>query len=239
MLVEAIRKGDGATSLNLARADGNNEANWRDIPGPKEMEKALEEIVLSGYRDMFKAKTLEEAFLAFGSFRILCAHREGPYGVYAVNQMVEKILSDKGLIQGGVWFKGRPIMTVSNDYDLRLFNGDIGLSWVDEENSPGDMALYFPSEDGNEMRRIEPGRLPGHETVFAMTLHKSQGSEFDRVLILLGNERSRVMTRELVYTGISRAKKSVEIWSDEDTFRDTVAEPAKHGGCGLLSKIIG
>lgn len=108
-----------------------------------------------------------------------------------------------------------------NDYALRLFNGDIGITLPDPER-PGALAVFFPAENGG-VRKISPLRLPDHETVFAMTVHKSQGSEFERVLIVMPPVDSPVLTRELLYTALTRARKSVELWCGETILRAAVS----------------
>jgi exodeoxyribonuclease V alpha subunit len=104
-----------------------------------------------------------------------------------------------------------------NDYGLRLFNGDVGIALSDPANG-GALRIFFPAPDG-AMRKFEPYRLPEHETVFAMTVHKSQGTEFDRVLLVLPEGDARVLTRELLYTGVTRARKRVDLWSGEEALR--------------------
>jgi exodeoxyribonuclease V alpha subunit len=112
-------------------------------------------------------------------------------------------------------------MITVNDYNLKLFNGDIGIVLPDPD-SDGDPRVFFPSPDGG-VRKVSPVRLPLHDTVFAMTIHKSQGSEFNRLLLLLPVNDSEVLTRELIYTGLTRAKSAVEIWGDEEVFRSAVS----------------
>jgi exodeoxyribonuclease V alpha subunit len=145
--------------------------------------------------------------------------------VVTMNRMVEDILSRAGLIQArSRWYRGQPIMVSRNDYTLRLFNGDVGL--VFEPRNPkeeqGDLRAYFPREDG-AFRSLLPAKLPEHETVYAMTVHKAQGSEFDRVLLLLPDRGSELLTRELVYTGITRARKQVEIWGQLEVLREAIS----------------
>jgi exodeoxyribonuclease V alpha subunit len=123
-----------------------------------------------------------------------------------VNQAALSILDREGLINAAeLCFRGRPVLVTRNDYQLKLFNGDIGIAFPDTD-APGESAksVFFPSE-GRQLRKVIPMRLPEHETVYAMTVHKSQGSEFDRVVIVLPDNQSPVLTREPV-TGITRAK---------------------------------
>ena len=142
---------------------------------------------------------------AFGRFRVLCALRDGPRGVTALNAALTRrfraALDLPGLAEGpgaSPWFAGRPVLVSNNDYVLRLFNGDIGIALPDAD---GELLVHFPDAAApGGFRAIAPVRLPRHETAFAMTVHKSQGSEFDGVLVMLPEQRSRVLTRELLYT---------------------------------------
>ena len=113
------------------------------------------------------------------------------------------------------------MLITTNDYNLQLFNGDMGIILPDPEED-NDLRTFFRAGDGN-LRKLNPIRLPAHETVFAMTVHKSQGSEFDNVLLVLPDRESPVLTRELIYTGITRAKERVEVWGTEDVFRLAVS----------------
>ncbi len=156
----------------------------------------------------------------FGQFRILCAVRNGPLGVENINRLVEEILADVGLIEaGGNYHAGRPLLITRNDYNLRLFNGDIGV--LLQYAKRGELRAYFSGPD-ESLRDFLPLRLPVHETAYAMTVHKSQGSEFERVLLILPADDSAILTRELVYTGLTRASKQVELWAAEKPFRTMI-----------------
>ncbi|MBN2125552.1 MAG: ATP-binding domain-containing protein, partial [Deltaproteobacteria bacterium] len=164
-----------------------------------------------------------ESFRILDGFRILCALREGPWGVAAFNVLVERILRKEGLIgsEKGPWYAGRPILVTRNDYSLHLFNGDVGVLLPDPA-SQGELRAHFPGP-GGILRRFHPARLPEHETVYAMTVHKSQGSEFARVLLVLPDRDSPVLTRELLYTGITRARERVEIRGKKEVFQVAVS----------------
>ncbi len=144
---------------------------------------------------------------AFSGFSVLCAVREGPLGVTQLNLQVEQAL---GLGQGA-WYTGRPVMVTRNDYALELMNGDIGLCLP---GSDGVLRVAFPAVDGG-VRWVMPSRLDSVDTVFAMTVHKSQGSEFAHVLLVIPAQESPVLTRELVYTGLTRAKKRLTLWAPQ------------------------
>jgi exodeoxyribonuclease V alpha subunit len=112
-------------------------------------------------------------------------------------------------------------MVTRNDHTLRLYNGDVGIV-LPEPGDPTRLSVAFPGGDGG-VRHVSPARVPEHETVYAMTVHKSQGSEFDRVLLLLPPEPSRVVTRELLYTAVTRARARVAVWGTEAVVRAGVA----------------
>lgn len=141
----------------------------------------------------------------FESFRILCAVREGEWGVAGLNEAIEKRLAAQGLLrQGGEWYIGRPAMVTRNDYATGVYNGDIGVTLPDPAR-PGAPRVYFM--EGDAVRSVLASRLRSVETAFAMTVHKSQGSEFSHTVLALPRESNAVLTRELVYTGITRASR--------------------------------
>jgi exodeoxyribonuclease V alpha subunit len=144
---------------------------------------------------------------AFTEFCVLCAVREGPLGVTQLNAQVEHAL---GLGQA-TWYTGRPVMVTRNDYALDLMNGDIGLCLPAPD---GVLRVAFPAVEGG-VRWVMPSRLDSVDTVFAMTVHKSQGSEFAHVLLVLPTLESPVLTRELVYTGLTRAKQRLTLWAPQ------------------------
>jgi exodeoxyribonuclease V alpha subunit len=185
----------------------------RDPGDAEAFAKALEEAVSAGYAPYLAAGEPAERFRLFGGFRVLCAVREGPFGVTGLNRLIEKILAKKGLVSpSGLHYHGRPVLVTANDYTTNLFNGDIGMVLRDDD---GELRCFFP---GQSVRKISVTRLPEHETAYAMTVHKSQGSEFDRVLLLLPPKDSPVLTRELVYTGVTRAMTSLELWTTPEIF---------------------
>ena len=142
---------------------------------------------------------------SFNEFSVLCAVREGPFGVTQLNAHIEKALG----FTATAWYVGRPVMVTRNDYALELMNGDVGICLP---GPAGVLRVAFPSLGGN-VRWIVPARLDSVETVFAMTVHKSQGSEFHHVLLVVPAHDSPVLTRELVYTGLTRAKENLTLWA--------------------------
>ncbi|TKD45249.1 exodeoxyribonuclease V subunit alpha [Azotobacter chroococcum] len=148
---------------------------------------------------------------AFDEFQLLCAVRKGPWGVEGLNPRIAAALHRRGLLEGDQgWYEGRPVLMTRNDYSLGLMNGDIGIALrLPEPDTPAQTVLrvVFPRNDGSDgLRYILPSRLSAVETVFAMTVHKSQGSEFAHTALILPDTLNPVLTKELVYTGITRAR---------------------------------
>ena len=218
-LVEAINRGDAEQAITVLRDKTQGDVIWRSWRGSGAQ---LREIALQGYESYLKTHDPAEALDRFSDFRVLCAMRNGPYGVLELNQLIEQILSQARLLQEvDQWYRGRPVMVIRNDYNVKLFNGDVGVTFPDPEFQ-NEMRVFFWSVD-NKMRRVLPSRLPAHETVYAMTVHKSQGSEFGRVLLILPENDSPILSRELLYTGLTRAREQVEIWASESVLRAAIA----------------
>jgi exodeoxyribonuclease V alpha subunit len=214
----AINTGDGEGALELLKSGGD--ARWTEAAGTDEFYKTVRERVVAEYGEYLNAGDAVAALAKFEKFRILCALREGPRGVETLNRLAERALAEAQLISGeGRWYAGRPVMITRNDYNVNLFNGDIGIVLPD----PGDGGLraFFPSAEGAP-RGIRLARLPAHETAFAMTIHKSQGSEFDGVLMVLPPADSKILTCELLYTGVTRCRERVEIIGNTGIFIQAV-----------------
>jgi exodeoxyribonuclease V alpha subunit len=150
------------------------------------------------------------------------------------NRRIEMGLKSTGLaVEAGGMYRGRPILVTRNDYRLGIFNGDIGILWPDPAD--GVLRAWFRQADG-ELKKISPGRLPAHETAFAMTVHKAQGSEFDRVLLLLPDRDVQVLSRELLYTAATRARRHIEIRGPAGLIRKAAARSAERAS-GLAEKL--
>jgi exodeoxyribonuclease V alpha subunit len=192
----------------------------------------------SEYLIAVKNGNQEEALKAFSNTRLLCATREGDCGIQTLNQKVESALNSRNLIspsETSAWYEGRPIMVSKNDHSLGLYNGDIGICMRDED---GVLYVYFESSESG-LRRFLPSRLPDHETNYAMTIHKSQGSEFANTFMLLPDKLSPVLTRELIYTGITRAKTRLKLCGVQDILNGGVSIKTKSdsGLVYLLSQL--
>jgi exodeoxyribonuclease V alpha subunit len=220
-LSRAINEGD-AESARAVLDDGATDVRWRPLPAANRIAKTLGEQCIERCRGFIEAPTPEEALRRLGEFQILCAVREGPFGVRAINAAVEQTLVNAGVIASArPWFHGMPIMITRNDYGLGLFNGDVGLILRDAAGD-GELRAFFPDASG-VARRVLPSRLPAHEMAFAMTVHKSQGSEFGTVLTILPPVDVPILTRELLYTAVTRAREAVEIWGNEQVFATAIA----------------
>lgn len=192
-------------------------SNYSDITLHTQGEKDypyLMTLALEGYRaylnEIVQQGPPETIIAAFNRFRVLCAVREGRYGVTGLNLAISQTLASAGLIRTDApWYAGRPVLITRNDHSLGLNNGDIGITLPDDA---GRLRVAFEMPD-RSIRTFLPSRLPEHETVFAMTIHKSQGSEFDHTVMVLPDQAGPVLTRELVYTGITRAKKQLDLFA--------------------------
>ena len=168
----------------------------------------LREQIVSCFLPLFTADTPQEALQQLGRRRILCALREGPAGVEGINRMAETLLRRQGCIPlAERLYRGMPILILRNDYGLGLFNGDTGIIWPDDH---GSLQAWFPLENG-EIRPVGLARLPIWQTSYAITVHKSQGSEFDQVLFILPQDDVPILSRELLYTGITRAREALTL----------------------------
>lgn len=220
-LSSAVNAGDADAAIATLRRVNDDEATWQELPLPRDLGRALRERIVAGFRPYLATDNPRAALAAQQQFRILCALRHGPFGVDNLNAVSEEALAHAGLLKpGSGWYAGRPLLITRNDHNLQLFNGDSGIILPDPE-SKGELRAFFLSPDG-QLRRFLPSRLPQHETAFALTVHKSQGSEFDRLLLVLPDKDSPLLTRELLYTAITRARSRVELWGDEDVIRTAI-----------------
>ena len=191
----------------------------------------------AGYKDYFDkvaAGAGREAMAAFNRFRVLAAHHAGPSSAYSTNRAFEALMRERLRVpQYMHWYAGRPVIVTRNDYGLKVFNGDVGICLrVD-----GELRVCFEDAEG-KLRSLAPTRLPVHEPVYAMTVHKSQGSEFDEALLLLPETISPVLNRALAYTAITRAKSRAEIWGGQDILVAAVRN-APERSSGLRERLWG
>ncbi len=173
---------------------------------------------------------------ALGRLRVLCARRRGSDGVAAWNRRIEaRLAADvEGFDPSRRWYLGRPILITENDHALRLYNGDVGII-VEDPRRPGTPVAAFWTVDGG-IRTLSPARLPACETTFATTIHKSQGSQFEEVVVLLPPESSPVLTRELLYTAVTRARWRATVVGTAAVLRDALGRPVQRAS-GLQQRL--
>ena len=244
-LASAVRRGDAEAAM-AELASGSDELRWVDedtnriVTGasPEDRLAPLRQLAVATGNALFKASTDGDgpgALEALASFRLLCAHRTGPAGVETWTDLVESWLTCEieGFDAEPEWYPGRPVMITANDYSLRLFNGDTGATIV---RPGGGLAVVFMR--GGSPVTISPARLSATETVFATTVHKSQGSEFDDGALVLPPPESPLLSRELLYTAITRAKRSLVIVGTEEALRAAVSRPIARAS-GLTRRLWG
>jgi len=182
----------------------------------------LETVAMDGWAAACAAHEPRAALEALGQFRVLCAHRTGPWGVSTMNARLEGALAAQGRIRpAGGLYSGQPIMITRNDYDVRLFNGEMGVV-LDGERGP---RVWFTGNDGP--RSVAGARLPRWRSAWAVSVHKSQGSEFDRVAVVLPEVGSPLLTREMLYTAVTRARHEVAIVGDPDAVAEAIRSPTE------------
>ena len=233
-----VRDGRSDDLLQRLRQGEDAALHWLD-DGNAAPTAATWQCMRDGYADYLQAvrdggQDIATITRAFERFRVLCAVREGRRGVEAINRQLAD--EARALLAPGSttpWFSGRPVMVLRNDPLLKLFNGDIGITLPGADGAP---LVHFADAAGG-FRAVPALRLPPHETAFAMTVHKAQGSEFDEVLVLLPAQRSRVLTRELLYTALTRARRRVLLSSDAAVLAATVAARTRRQS-GLLARLL-
>lgn len=250
VLAHTVSAGNADEVIATLREPGDERVRWIDSPGeapgdapggaaqPGGSLLALRETARRFGQDLFDAATAGDASRALGalsSVRVLCAHRRGPAGVRAWNDQIEAWLASdvEGFSPGPAWYVGRPVMITANDYTLRLFNGDTGAVVARPDST-----LTAVFDQGGRASSVSPSRLSNVETVFAMTVHKAQGSEFDDVALVLPPPESPLLTRELLYTAITRARVSLLVVGTEESVRVAVERRVARAS-GLAGRLGG
>ncbi|PKL37421.1 MAG: exodeoxyribonuclease V subunit alpha [Spirochaetae bacterium HGW-Spirochaetae-1] len=236
-LSSAVRSGvTGKGLMNIFQEYGPREGiAFYDLPGERAMRGAIMKPVLENYGRYINEHDAMTALSMLNSYRILTPVKSGPWGVDGLNRLVESILEEAGLItRDGAFYINRPVMVRENDYSMGLFNGDMGIVREDES---GRRRVYFPSTVPGQARIVMPSLLPAHETVYAMTVHKSQGSEFDRVLFVVPGKNYPIITRELIYTALTRARNLMEVMADREILSLGVSRRVSRAS-GLADRLV-
>ncbi|MCD9029025.1 AAA family ATPase [Luteimonas sp. BDR2-5] len=221
-LAEAVREGDASHALALLRGGTLSNVHFHEnLADPLQAHRAH---FLAHWRALADAANPAAALALANRLRILTALREGPQGARGLNARIGDLLTDSGTgAAANRYFHGRLLLVTENSYRHRLFNGDIGICFADDS---GAVMAWFPGDDPAAPRPFHPAALPAHESAFAMTVHKAQGSEFDEVWLVLPARPNRVLSRELVYTGITRARSALHLACSEDVLRDALGRHA-------------
>jgi exodeoxyribonuclease V alpha subunit len=200
------------------------------LPTGNSLQPETLEWVLSRYAPVLGSSDFTQAMDVFDRTRVLCAIHSGPFGVDEINRLITRRLL--ALDAGADDYPGKPILITANDYELDLFNGDTGLLWPDQD---GVLRACFRDEDG--IRELPIYNLPDHVPAWAMTVHKSQGSEFESVLLVLPNDaESNALSRELLYTGVTRSRQHLRIHSSVEVLVKACQSPTQRGS-GLARKL--
>jgi len=228
-LAEAVREGRVGDAIDVLRRGGSLE--WLQRDPPHRLDGPVGRAIAGGFGPLLRSDTPADALAALARFRVLCAHRRGPWGVEGLNAAIEQRLAPLGLAASASWYARRPVMVTANDYRQELFNGDQGVAM------PGPRGLRVVLA-GEVERSLAPTRLVAIETVFALSIHKSQGSEYEHVLIVLPDASSPLLSRELLYTAITRAKKRVTVVGDEAALAAAIQRPLRRTS-GLGERLQG
>jgi exodeoxyribonuclease V alpha subunit len=231
-LATAIRMGDADRVVEVLRAGGEH-LEWIEAADPREQ---LRSVLVPQAFALRSAAILGDTVAALATLdehRLLCAHRRGLFGVQHWNRQVERWLTEEtGEPIWSSWYAGRPVLVTANDYGLGLYNGDTGVTVVDGE------ALRAVIGGAGETLTFATSRLADVETMHAMTIHKSQGSQANEVTVLMPPEDSRLLTRELFYTAVTRAKKRVRVVGSEAAVRSAIERRAIRAS-GLAQRLRG
>ncbi|MDP5030527.1 MAG: exodeoxyribonuclease V subunit alpha [Paraglaciecola sp.] len=247
-LATHINQGEIQPSITLLKASTMADVSWVE---PKATfskaiyDEQLQTLVLNlmpiyrSYFSAIKQGNLQFAFACLARQQVLCAQRNGPWGVGELNRVIQQELSAQGLITTSQdFYTGRPVILTRNDHNLKLFNGDIGIVMPDPAN-PSLTKVWFNMAEGH-LSGFLPNRIPPHDTLYAMTIHKSQGSEFEQVHLCLPliNQQSkgRGLSRELLYTGLTRAKQNFTLYAQQQALQICLKQQCVRGS-GLAQRL--
>jgi exodeoxyribonuclease V alpha subunit len=210
----AVLVGDGDGFIQNLLQENYRGLHWQ-ANNTRELEKTIQILALSHYQKIQHATSLDQAITLSKEFRILCAARETSAGSIAINRFIGERLRKKA---DNDFYPGRLCLVTENTAREQLFNGDVGLCWPDEQ---GVIRVWVETASG--LKAWHPANFPAHEDAFAITVHKAQGSEFERILLVLPDAGHRVLSRELLYTGITRARQRIELLASQDSLRAAIS----------------
>jgi len=249
-LAKSINHGHYQQSLALLSSADTTDIHWHEqsklskpskLSGDKQNRQLVAQL-MPGYSQYFRAikqGDIQGAFIGLAHQQVLCAQKSGEWGVHQLNALIEKELHKQGLIDASRdFYLGRPLMLGQNDHHQQLFNGDIGIVMPDPQQKEV-IKVWFITSQG-QIRGLLPSRLPLHQTLYAMTIHKSQGSEFEHVYLCLPDIKhaagARGLSRELLYTGLTRAKTSFSLYASQQSLQLSLQQQCKRGS-GLAERL--
>lgn len=218
-----INQENSEKAVTLLKNKSNKAIFWSEVSNSDELCSILKNSIFNHWHEYFTEKEIDKSYNLFEQFRILSVLRGGPFGVELINQLVENILVDEKIIKSRQrFYHKKPILITENNYNINLFNGDTGIIAFHEKV----LKAWFPPLDptDSQFRKIPLSRLPNFETSYAMTVHKSQGTEFPSLLFILPEKKSELITKELLYTGITRAKENIHIIGNEEIITNCITK---------------
>ena len=252
----AANSGPGRLAADISGARAKSALDWLRRDGEASVKRLNDagrglapesiEYLTAGfepYFDAVKRSPFDRATVsaAFGAFRVLCAMRDGARGVNRINDLLDaraqerlaSVIEQYPRESSSQWYPGRPVLVMRNDYVLNLMNGDIGIALPDEG---GDLKVFF-ADDVGSFRAIAPSRMPLHDSAYATTVHKAQGSEFDEVMLVLPEKPGPLVTRELLYTAVTRARRRVTLCAGDAVLRAAIELPTRRFS-GLRARLV-
>jgi exodeoxyribonuclease V alpha subunit len=225
-LARAIRDGDVDGAIAAMQS---NDGSVQHVATPGDDDGWLEEFATLA-EPVFDAESPQLAIERLAKVRLLCATNVGAAGTGAITTRAEQVLRKRGRDVSGSGYRGRPLLITRNDYTLNLFNGDVGVVWdAIEDGERVERAFVAGQGRASEVRGFPLPQLPEAVTAWAMSIHKSQGSEFDTVYVVLPDRDARVVSRELLYTAVTRARSRVVLVGSEEMLRKAIERTARRG----------
>jgi exodeoxyribonuclease V alpha subunit len=230
-LARAVQEGDCTKAMALLASRSDPEISWFEPSSSDSAARRAIDGLADRYQPLLSAGSPEQCLAELGQFRVLCAVRHGARGVMELNRLISSRLGRSRV--SGSYFHGEPLIILRNDLRLGLWNGDVGVVW---RAQTGVLFAHF-SRAERGIVRVPLAALPEHEPAFAMTVHKSQGSEYDEAVFVLPEASlSQNLTREVIYTALTRARRSVAVWGDESIFRSGI-ERVTSRSSGLADRL--
>lgn len=222
---EYIKHGESEQTLALLEEDSDNLTS-KSLPSSNRLISDLEQSFADHFVSLTQLTDPQVALSSLSDTCLLTPLRKGPYGVEGLNQTMETIVRNRlQTLDKQRHFNGQPILVTANSYTQGLFNGDLGII-MQAEDEPDSLFAYFPHEN-EETKRYPLSALPAFESAYAFTVHKSQGSEYKNVVLILPSIESPILSQELIYTAISRSRNRAEIWGDTESLKMAINNPTR------------